>query len=413
MIYDGDKEYFEADDADTIDNFDKMNEKYRNNVEWIVNIYLKMNNQKEHNSAEYTGEDIVKDDIDIIRAFKNIFSPTEFNINEVTTESEYISGETDPYQRIINIKQELLEVREKIDEEANKFKSNPLLNETQNYNKVLEELDQYKIKIDSFINYTVFNNTLATSANNRQSGNSHAGKEEYTSICEKYNRIAENLVSQIKLSQNDIINNNVSDLNINYEIVSNPEIIMENLTNRVNELEDMVSNLEQSIGNWNMVIFTLSYYFQYSHNESISITLTKLIYFIATKMTEKYDKKYQTFVECGKIISDFIEKKKEKIESGSYFLKIKELYSILEFCENFDKVFNYIKKRLVAIKEIHDNSDQFDNLLGNLNETVENNQKKFLNLLNQYEDTVKTFEEFQKILNEVKQLDDRMKTLMI
>jgi hypothetical protein len=143
------------------------------------------------------------------------------------------------------------------------------------------------------------------------------------------------------------------------------------------------------------------------------MTLTKLLYFIATKMTEKYDKKYQTFVECGKIISDFIDKKKEKIESGSYFLKIKELYSILEFCENFDKVFDYIKKRLVAIKEIHDNSDQFDNMLMNLNETVEINEKSFINLLNQYEDTVKTFEEFQKILDEVKQLDERMNILMI
>ena len=40
MIYDGDKEYFEAEDTDTVDNFDKLNEKYRNNVEWIVNSYL-------------------------------------------------------------------------------------------------------------------------------------------------------------------------------------------------------------------------------------------------------------------------------------------------------------------------------------------------------------------------------------
>jgi hypothetical protein len=130
-------------------------------------------------------------------------------------------------------------------------------------------------------------------------------------------------------------------------------------------------------------------------------------------MNEKYDKKYQTFVECGKLISDFIEKKKEKIESGSYFFKIKELYSILEFCENFDKVFDYVKKRLKAIKEIHDNSDQFDSMLNNMNTTVENNEKLFMELLNQYEETLKTFEEFQKILKELKELDDRMKFLMI
>ena len=59
------------------------------------------------------------------------------------------------------------------------------------------------------------------------------------------------------------------------------------------------------------------------------------------------------------------------------------------------------------------NSDQFDNMLRSLNETVEINEKSFINLLNQYEETVKTFEEFQKILDEIKQLDERMKILMI
>jgi len=123
-------------------------------------------------------------------------------------------------------------------------------------------------------------------------------------------------------------------------------------------------------------------------------------------MNEKYDKKYQTFVECGKLISDFIEKKKEKIEAGSYFFKIKELYTILEFCENFDKVFDYVKKRLKAIKQIHDNSDQFDSMLSTMNSTIEKNEKMFLELLNQYEETLKNFGEFQNILKELKEMND-------
>ncbi len=195
----------------------------------------------------------MKEDNDLIKAFKNLFSPTDLNIEEITTESEYISGDTEPFQRIINLKHELIEIKQKIDEDAGKFKNNKILQETENYNKVLEELDLYKSKIDSFINYNVFNNTTGDGSSSDVSKDSGV-KKEFTSLCEKYNRIAENLISQIKLSQNDIINNNVSDLNIQYEVVSNPEIIMENLTNRVNELEDMISNLERSIGNWNIVI---------------------------------------------------------------------------------------------------------------------------------------------------------------
>ncbi len=38
MIYDGDKEYFEGDNSDTVDNYDKLNEKYKNSIDYIVII---------------------------------------------------------------------------------------------------------------------------------------------------------------------------------------------------------------------------------------------------------------------------------------------------------------------------------------------------------------------------------------
>ena len=75
------------------------------------------------------------------------------------------------------------------------------------------------------------------------------------------------------------------------------------------------------------------------------------------KAGEKYEKKYQTSKECGNMISSFVEKKKDQLIIGSYFCKIKELYSILELCESFDNVFEYLKKRFIAIKSIHNQSD--------------------------------------------------------
>ena len=110
----------------------------------------------------------------------------------------------------------------------------------------------YKSKIDSFINYNFFNNTIDKDTKS-DFLNNEGSKSAISSSSEKYNRITENFISQIKMSQDDVLNNKKTDLDIHYEIVSNPEIVMENLTNRVNELEEMMSNLERSIGNWNIV----------------------------------------------------------------------------------------------------------------------------------------------------------------
>ncbi len=130
-------------------------------------------------------------------------------------------------------------------------------------------------------------------------------------------------------------------------------------------------------------------------------------------MNEKYDKKYQTFKECGNLISQFIDKKKEKLETGSYFLKIKELYAILELYEQFDNVFDYIKKRLKAIKEIYDNSDQFSNMLQNLTNAIEKNEQKFQDLLKQYDDTLKAFEDFDVVLKDISEVDKEFKKILV
>ncbi len=61
---------------------------------------------------------------------------------------------------------------------------------------------------------------------------------------------------------------------------------------------------------------------KYNNNESISLCLTKLLNFSATKLNERYDKKFQTIKEFGNLINSFMDKKKDKIVTGSYFLKV-------------------------------------------------------------------------------------------
>jgi DNA repair ATPase RecN len=137
--------------------------------------------------------------------------------------------------------------------------------------------------------------------------------------------------------------------------------------------------------------------------------LTKLLNFTTSKSNDRYEKKYQAFKECGNILTTFIDKKKEMIDTGSYYLKIKELYSILELYEHFDQVFDYIKNRIIAIKEIAEKSDQFNNLLEALNQKIKANQDRFNNLLNKYDKVLKEFESFNIVFKEIEEIDKIIK----
>ena len=89
---------------------------------------------------------------------------------------------------------------------------------------VFEELDLYKTKIDAFLNYELFNQNDEDMNNSQEEERSHNSsvsvtKKEFPSLFDKYNRITENLLSQIKLKENDVLSNNFSDFNVKYEII--------------------------------------------------------------------------------------------------------------------------------------------------------------------------------------------------
>lgn len=138
----------------------------------------------------------------------------------------------------------------------------------------------------------------------------------------------------------------------------------------------------------------------------------KLMNFVNSKMGEKYDKKYATFKEFGSMINNFLEKK-EQIANGSYYLKIRELYNILDLYEQFDSVFDHIKNRLKAIKIIHDKSDQFNNMIENLNKAINTNQDKFKSLVLSYELALNEFKEFGESLSQINELDNLIKIKLI
>jgi len=81
--------------------------------------------------------------------------------------------------------------------------------------------------------------------------------------------------------------------------------------------------------------------------------------------------------------------------------------------EHFEQVFEYIKRRMGALKEIFDSSDQFVSILDEIQSRITKNEKKYKLLLDKYENVLKTFEEFEKILNDIKLLDNELKGILI
>jgi len=138
-----------------------------------------------------------------------------------------------------------------------------------------------------------------------------------------------------------------------------------------------------------------------------------LLDFSLSKLNEKYDKKYSTFKECGSLISNFVEKRTDKLKIGSSFIKIHEIYIVLELQEEFELVMNYMKKRLRAIKLIYDNSDQFQINMTNIQNKIKSNKQKFQKLIDKYEETIKNFEEFDSILKEISEIDKDLAETLI
>jgi len=162
----------------------------------------------------------------------------------------------------MNLKSEFIQTKDKIDDYADKFKNNEFIKETYNLGKVMEDLEIYKSKVDAFINYDIFNNMhnpnfLESEGDLDKSNSCNSSKENiknFSSNFEKYNRITENLLNIIKASQNDVINGH-ENFDFTYEIMANPEKEIDNLTERISEMEDLINNLERKIGNWAIVTF--------------------------------------------------------------------------------------------------------------------------------------------------------------
>ena len=99
----------------------------------------------------------------------------------------------------------------------------------------------------------------------------------------------------------------------------------------------------------------------------------------------------------------------DNIKYLSMYKQICEGYMIYLTMEKFKDVISYLKKRLVAIKNIILNSEQFENDIQKLNVLIKENEEKYEILKFKYLQALESFDKLDKVLKEINNLDGLIK----
>ena len=135
-------------------------EYYTDNIEY-PNID-KLNEEtakKMFNDYEFEAKDINNLSEKEFNKNLNKFIKPDQNINSIDyyTEETYLQKKTDPYKRILELKNDLINNKNEIDNSINKFNNLSFINNTNNYSLLFNNSNSIKNKVDAFINYNYFN----------------------------------------------------------------------------------------------------------------------------------------------------------------------------------------------------------------------------------------------------------------
>jgi len=366
------------------------------------------------------------------------------NSKHYSSEETYISKTSDPYKHLLNLKSKLLQNKENIDRTISKYndiKSKINLNDINNYSLLFSNLQKFKTKIDYFLNYDIIKKNQDKKSDSESDSNSDESDEDETKKNEKKkeNEIKnlenqknilkkreenENLLKQIEenpsvlfrknfsinsLSEkySSLSNNLISKLNnIDSEVKNFPKLTIMgsvgdttyDLKKKILDVENQINNLEEMIGDFD---FT-------NHKDTI---FGRLKYFL--KMNLETNKDWiSTRFRNTKIFDEMsfaFNKDPDNKKYLSLYRQICEEYMIYLTMEKFKDVISYLKKRLIAIKNIISNSKQFEYDIYELNSLIKENEKNYEILKYKYLETLTSFEKLDFILKQINNLDSLIK----
>ena len=365
--------------------------------------------EKESNENKEKEKEKENNNIDLVKAFKAQLKlekkseMKDFNLEPKSSKSLY--------NRLNEIQNELNSVSKEIKDYLQIYGDNSLLKEESSYNDALKDLELYSTKLQNIMSSDVYKNSI--SGKNKITNDTNQLKEEIKINLENYTNSTARLMGLINKEKEDfMINNSINSINTtSHEMFINKNMfddnklninLNSNVENEIAEIEKELTRLENIVGKKKL-----------NKNEELTFNqiLKQLTKTVQDSLFQSYKEK--SLEELNIVLDELLNEKEISKEISEYSLKIKELYSIYEVYENYDEILQYIKKRLMAISDMHEKSTNFNSDLEFLKKLIEDNEKQFEALGKRYNEAFDELGGLDEILKELKVIDNYFAPLLV
>jgi len=404
-------DFYEGENEEEVLDIEQENQKLIDQLQEGLKA-LKGNDQqdnKEKSEKESNEKKDKENNLDIIKAFKAQL--------KLEKKSEMKDFDLEPksnkslYNRLNEIQNELNSVSKEIKDYLQIYGDNSLLKEESSYNDALKELELYSTKLQNIMSSDVYKNSI--SGKNQITNDATQLKEEIKINLENYTNSTQRLMGLINKEKEDfMINNSINSVNTtSHEMFINKNMfddnklninLNSNVENEISEIEKELTRLENIVGKKKL-----------NKNEELSFNqiLKQLTKTVQDSLFQSYKEK--SLEELNNVLDELLNEKEISKEISEYSLKIKELYSIYEVYENYDEILQYIKKRLMAISDMHEKSTNFNSDLEFLKKLIEDNEKQFEALGKRYNEAFDELGGLDEILKELKVIDNYFAPLLV
>ena len=326
--------------------------------------------------------------IDLEKAYQTINKFQENNTNQKDSLQQQKSNKN-LINRINELQNELNLVSKEINDYVELYSENTLFKKESNFNKISEELKLYSSKLSNILNSDLYQNTLIPKK--ILSSDKNGLKEQIKTNLENYTNSTARLMELISQEKENFMHQKNVDTTthqmfMNKFFYENNDI-SNNFEKNILEIEKELTNIENIIGIKKLDM---------DENLNITQMLNKLLKTVSEKKFSLFKEK--TLTELNEILDEVIKEQEISSEISQYFVKLKELYAIYEVYENYDEIMKYIKKRLMAIIDMHEKSINFNNDLDFLKKITEENEKQFGILGKKYSETFEEIAGLENIL---------------
>lgn len=407
-------EFYEGENEEEVLDIEQENQKLIDQLTEGLKALKEKNQQDnkektEKESNENKEKEKEKNNIDLVKAFKAQLKlekkseMKDFNLEPKSSKSLY--------NRLNEIQNELNSVSKEIKDYLQIYGDNSLLKEESSYNDALKDLELYSTKLQNIMSSDVYKNSI--SGKNQITNDTNQLKEEIKINLENYTNSTARLMGLINKEKEDfMINNSINSINTtSHEMFINKNMfddnklninLNSNVENEIAEIEKELTRLENIVGKKKL-----------NKNEELTFNqiLKQLTKTVQDSLFQSYKEK--SLEELNIVLDELLNEKEISKEISEYSLKIKELYSIYEVYENYDEILQYIKKRLMAISDMHEKSTNFNSDLEFLKKLIEDNEKQFEALGKRYNEAFDELGGLDEILKELKVIDNYFAPLLV